>query len=403
MIDVVLSGIGGMGSVYVSALLDAGDERGVRIAGAADPEPERCPRLDELKARSIPLYSSLEAFYQERQADLAVISSPIHFHSAQTRLALSRGSFVLCEKPAAATIQDIRAMQAAEAETEKWTAVGFQWSFSPAIQTLKKDILSGDFGSPVRLKCLYLWPRDDAYFRRCDWAGKQHDGRGNWILDSPAQNAMAHDLHNMFYVLGRTVETSALPSAVEAELFRIYPIENFDTAAMRCLTTDGVEILFLVSHASLKDRGPIFRYEFEKAVVACDGRGAGVRADLADGSRRDYGDPDAEPMAKLWHSIEAVRNGGHPVCGLQAASSQVLCLNGAQDSMPRITEFPETSIRRVEDSFGNRLIADGLDEAFEACFDRFLLPSELGAPWARKGRKIPLDTYTFYPSFPAES
>jgi predicted dehydrogenase len=401
MIDVVLSGIGGMGGVYVSALLDAGDKHEARLVGAVDPQPERCPRLGELRARGVPLFPSLETFYHERRADLAVISSPIHFHAAQTRLALSRGSFVLCEKPAAATIQDVRAMQAAEAETEKWTAVGFQWSFSPAIQALKKDILSGDFGRPRRLKCLYLWPRDDAYFRRSDWAGKQHDGRGNWILDSPAQNAMAHDLHNMFYVLGQTVETNAFPAQVEAELFRIYPIENFDTAAMRCLTTDGVEILFLVSHASLEDRGPIFRYEFEKAVVACDGRGAGVRADLADGSRRDYGDPDTEPMAKLWQSIEAARNGGRPVCGLQAASSQVLCLNGAQESMPRITGFPETSVRRVEDGFGNRLVAEGLDEAFEACFERSLLPSELGAPWARQGLKISLDTYTFYPSFPA--
>ena len=401
MIDIVLSGIGGMGAVYVSALLDAGDEHDARLVGAVDPQPERCPRLDELRARNIPLYSSLETFYRERRADLAVISSPIHFHSAQTRLALSRGSFILCEKPAAATIQDVRSMQAAETETGKWTAVGFQWSFSSAIQVLKKDILSGDFGLPRRLKCLYLWPRDNAYFRRSDWAGKQHDGRGNWILDSPAQNAMAHDLHNMFYLLGQSVQTSASLAQVEAELFRIYPIENFDTAAMQCRTAGGVEILFLVSHASLEDRGPIFRYEFEKAVVACDGRGAGVRAVLADGSRRDYGDPDAEPMAKLWQSIEAVRNGGRPVCGLQAASSQVLCLNGAQESMPRIIDFPETSVRRVEDGFGNRLVAEGLDEVFATCFDRFLLPSELGAPWARKGRKIPLNTYTFYPSFSA--
>ncbi len=49
------------------------------------------------------------------------------------------------------------------------------------------------------------------------------DGKGHWILDSPANNAMAHDLHNMFYILGLTRETSARP----ARLIREKPQEEF--------------------------------------------------------------------------------------------------------------------------------------------------------------------------------
>jgi hypothetical protein len=58
-----------------------------------------------------------------------------------------------------------------------------------------------------------------------------HAGLG--IFDSPANNATAHFLHNMFYLLGATRETSAAPAVVQAELYRANAIENFDTAAIR--------------------------------------------------------------------------------------------------------------------------------------------------------------------------
>src|SRR5690606_17230028 len=109
----------------------------------------------------------------------------------------------------------------------------------------------------------------EAYYRRSGWAGKIRDPEGRWILDSPANNAMAHDLHNMFYVLGKKTDESAVPAWVEAELYRAYPIENFDTAAVRCRTADGVDVLFYVSHVPLAEKGPVFSYEFERATVSC--------------------------------------------------------------------------------------------------------------------------------------
>jgi len=43
--------------------------------------------------------------------------------------------------------------------------IGYQWSYSEGIQSLKKDILSGLFGKPIRMKSLCLWPRDFAYLQ----------------------------------------------------------------------------------------------------------------------------------------------------------------------------------------------------------------------------------------------
>jgi predicted dehydrogenase len=408
-VSLVMIGVGGMGAVYLQALLERKDEGLFRIVGAVDPQPNRCQQYVEMRAMGVPCFVSLQDFYRNRKADLAVLSSPIQLHMPQTTLALTKGTHVLCEKPAAGTIQEVRTAIEAEKASGRWVAVGYQWSFSPAVQALKDDIRSGLFGAAKKFKCLYLWPRDEGYYTRNDWAGKRRDADGAWVLDSPVQNAMAHDLHNMFYVLGKDKDSSAKPVEVEAELYRANAIENFDTAAARIKTEEGVEILFFVSHAADEDRGPVVRYEFEKGVVRCDSRASGLWAELPDGTRKEYGVPDAEPMNKLWQSIAGVREErARPLCGLAAAASQTLCMNGIQDSMAEIRDFPAGLVRAVEGTGSRRLavetpgsrrvVVDGLDEALARCYEAERLPSEMGLAWSAKGTVIDLREYAAFPS-----
>ena len=399
-ISIVLAGIGGMGAVYLEALLGELGSGRFRIAGAADPFPDRCPKLDVLARRGIPVYPDLEDFYARDIADLAIISSPHHFHAAQTILALSRGSHVLCEKPAAVTIQDSLAMRAAETQSGRRVSVGYQWSFNPAIQELKQDILSGRFGRARRVRCLYLWPRDFAYYARNAWAGRLKDDTGAWILDGPANNAMAHDLHNIFYLLGGAVETSARPIRAEAELCRAYPIENYDTAAARIWTDDGAEILFLATHVPEAERGPVCSFGFEYGTVFIEGRKTPIRAEFADGTEKEYGAPDAEPLRKLWMAIDGVRTGERPLCGLEAAESQTLGINGLQDSAPEVIPFPADLIRETGEEAGRRLAVEGLDAIFAAAYETWRLPSEIGTPWSRCGKAVDLTSYDRFPSRP---
>ena len=87
------------------------------------------------------------------------------------------------------------------------------------------------------------------------------------MLDSPANNAMAHFLHNALFLLGPAMDRSARPAEVQGELYRALPIESADTVACRVRTEAGADVLFLASHATELAIDPRFRLECDDAVI----------------------------------------------------------------------------------------------------------------------------------------
>lgn len=393
MINIVLAGIGGYGAGYVQELLKGEGAHPYRLAGTVDPYPDNSPFVKDLAERNIPNYKSLDKFYASSHADLAIISSPIQFHCEQTCLALSHGSHVLLEKPLSASVEDACRMIRTRDQAGKLVAVGYQWCYSSGILALKRDIAAGRFGRPKRFKTLVLWPRSDLYYAR-GWAGKQRDGRGNLILDSVANNATAHYIHNMFYVLGRNVDESARPARVTAELYRANPIENYDTAAMSVHTEDGVELLYWGTHAVRNSVGPLFCYEFENADITYNGNEHNglIVAKLHDGETIVYENPNLHNV-KLQAVIAAVCGEGGIACGLEAALSHTRCIDAMQRSMPEIGVFPEEIVRRgavlSNGETGNYV--EGLGDQLRQCYEQGTLPAEAGFAWAKTGREIRLD------------
>ncbi|MCK7482702.1 MAG: Gfo/Idh/MocA family oxidoreductase [Candidatus Moduliflexus flocculans] len=79
-VSLVMVGVGGMGAAYLQALLERKDEGLFRIAGAVDPQPNRCKQYIEMRAEGVPCFVNMADFYRNRKADLAVVSSPIQLH-----------------------------------------------------------------------------------------------------------------------------------------------------------------------------------------------------------------------------------------------------------------------------------------------------------------------------------
>ncbi len=397
-VKVALVGLGGYGFHYLEALLRDNPRYTAILVAAVEPYPEKARLIVDLERSSIPVFPQLNLLFDAGiSPDLVVISSPIPDHVSQSCLALEHGCHVLCDKPLGATVQDADRLIAAEKTAGRFVEIGYQWSYSSAIQKLKSEIQSRHWGRPQRFKALCLWPRDRAYYLRNDWAGRIRDAQGRWVLDSPANNAMAHFLHNLLYLLGGEAHLSAKPASVTAEAYRVFPIENYDSVACRILTEQNVELLFYASHAVPTAQGPIFQLAFEDTQVNCGSPDQEILCSDKQGRTISLGSPDSDPQfKKLLQSLKMAAGTEEfkAVCGPEAARSQTLCVNGIQESVGEPLDLSLTDWFREK---SDRLWIFGLAEAFQEAYRLGILPSELELAWTRQGKTVDLREYVFYP------
>lgn len=397
-VSVLTVAIGGYGFHYLKTLLDEYHPSRCRLAGVVDPMASESGLWPAVSRLGVPVRATIEEFYDEGfRADLAVIASPIHWHVPQSVVALEHGTLVLCDKPIGATIQEAEELIRTRDRSGRWVMIGYQWSFSDAVLSLKRDILAGLFGRPIRASALCCWPRDFGYYRRNDWAGRLRDAAtGRWVLDSPANNAMAHYLHNLFFLLGPEMHLSARPRSVQAEMYRAYAIESCDTATCRAITDQGAEVLFYASHATEGTIAPRFCLEFEEAVVTYGENGEGIVAVDRSGRRTTYGSPDdTSQFRKLEVALDRVSGAGPIICGPEAALSQTLCINGMHESVAEILLFPSAIVR--SETSPDRVCVPGLDDILLRSYRDKTLPAEMGASWAVAGRAVSLIDYHAFP------
>jgi predicted dehydrogenase len=381
-VRILMVGIGGYGDFYLRALESIQTRCNQGIVAVVDPMAKNSEHWVELDTKRTPLFDTIQEFTASGiTADLAVISSPIAFHADQACHALNTGMNVLCEKPLTATMAEAQRMIDAASKAEnngRFLEIGYQWSFSEAIQNLKKDVLTGVFGRPRTVKTWVAWPRKKSYYRRNSWAGCIHDKHGRPVYDSPANNATAHFLHNMLFVLGPQMDQSASPVTVESECYRANPIENFDAACCRVKTEQGADALFYTAHCVEKEIGPVFKFEFDHAVVDYPVNGL-IRATFADGTIQEYGDPNSRPERKLIHCLERIAGvvgENTTICSAEAAAAQTACINALQKA-PILT-FPAERVRVKAEKDGDSLTyVVGLEEIMGEAFEKERLLSEV--------------------------
>jgi predicted dehydrogenase len=387
-VRVLMAAIGGYGEHYLHALLDEVPAGRATLAGVVDPLARQSAAWRRVSGAGVPVVDDIDEFFAAGyRADLTVVASPIHFHVPQSVAALAAGSHVLCEKPLGAVLPDVDRLVEARDRAGRFVMIGYQWSFSEAILRLKRDLLEGRYGRPLRIATLCAWPRHAAYYGRNTWAGCLRDrGTGAWVLDSPANNAMAHFLHNALFLLGTSLERSTVPVSVAAELARAYPIESADTVAGRIITDGGCEVLFLASHVTEHPIDPCFRVECERGVVTFGETVRQIEGTTEDGRVTDYGDPGATPQfQKLFLALERVRQPGAVVCGVEAAAAQTVCVTAMHESAQGIVPFPVVLRRGRPD---DRVHVVGLEDELRRCYRAGTLPSEIGCPWASPGRRV---------------
>ncbi|WP_080875931.1 Gfo/Idh/MocA family protein [Oceanobacillus timonensis] len=381
--EIVIIGAAGYGEIYLEALQK--ENRLSWIKGIVDVHPERSAFFSVFRQMNIPIYNSVESFYEVNTADLAIIATPIHLHAQQAITAMLNGSNVLCEKPVSGSLQEAEKMREVEHQTNRFLAIGFNWSFSESVHQLKEDIIAGLYGEPICGKTVVLWPRNEDYYNRSNWAGKLFGPNNEPIFDSIANNATSHFFHHLFFVLGEQMEQSAKVNKFDVELYRANSIETFDTCAIRAKTDKAVKLLYFASHAVDEEYGPVFELEFEKAIIQYK-NGGPIKATFTDGTEKYYDDPEKEHINKLNVCIKATMEGHKEICcSIDSAYSHLLGIHYMHEAFTNIPFFPSNEIKKNKDRL---TYVQGLAASLKECYRQQSLPSELNFHWAEKYKSI---------------
>ena len=360
-------GIGGFGGIHVQAVEDLESQGKARLDAAVVIDPENHPeKLAEFKTRNVRVYDTLDELLDAGGVDYITLPVGIHHHAPLTIACLEAGFNVVCEKPLAATIQDADRLIEARNKAGKIVLVGYQSIYAPSTQTIKTRLLEGRLGTLHAIRIKGGWPRDNTYYNRNEWAGRLTLDNGTWVLDSPINNAMAHDLNNAMYLCGGSQHESAEPETVQAELYRAHDIETLDTASLR-IRANGVNVTIGLSHATQENFNPIMALDCEKGSAEWSRSSAVIRYD--NGAEEIFDEQNLQDHnGPVENAIDILRNGADPLCPPEIARAQTLCINGAHESCPTIKTVPGHHVQAVKRNDGLFQVVNGLDDLLVRSF-----------------------------------
>src|SRR4051794_36588915 len=150
---ILLVGVGRMGEAHLEALLACPD---VELVGVAEADTARRARLPE----GLFAVESFERLFQEREADAALISLPLHLHGLALKAAFAAGLDGPKEGPLGRDLEEARRfVDRARAAGRKLVLLE-QAVTHPVFETLVARFREGRYGEPVMLTMIntFRWP-----------------------------------------------------------------------------------------------------------------------------------------------------------------------------------------------------------------------------------------------------
>jgi predicted dehydrogenase len=247
-----LIGAGGFGRAHLDTLSALEQHGEVRLSAVCDPGIHRMDDIKaDLVARGVRLYEDYSDMLEKEDGlDAVSIATPVPYHFRMAEACLKKDLFIYLEKPPVPMLEQWRVL--ADADTGNRIAIGFQLIEFEWSQRLKQCLVEGRFGELQEIRGTACWARGNGYYQRANWAGRLMLG-DEPVFDGPATNALAHLVHEIMFLAGANVESFAVPSTIEAALFRGQPIESYDTAFIRGNLRDAAKFRVAVSHSCATD------------------------------------------------------------------------------------------------------------------------------------------------------
>ena len=397
MLNTAIIGISGYGNTHYGDLLRRRERGEINLLGAAvvnqSEEAEKCAFLQSIGCRIFDSHTAMLSALRG-QLDLCFIPTGIDLHAEMAIAAMQAGANVLIEKPAAATVQDVIAMQKAERETSRRVGVGFQISCQEQIPKIRAFCHSREFGAVKAIRGLGVAPRNAAYYRRNQWAGRLKK-TGRWILDSPYNNAFAHYLH-LALLFSAPPEQMPRFRSVQAQLFRVNPgLECADNGCILAVSQSGIPVYFYASHTPEQMNG---------VRIVIDGAHGSVEWSLRKTVFRLGNESVTEEntggLALRDRMLDALFGACHGknrgfCCDLELAALHTLVVNAAHDSSP-VAEVPRHDAEPCAENGVERWKLRGFDEECAAAWSRGRLLDRRKFPWLEESQTVSVENYRFF-------
>jgi len=130
MMKIAIIGLGAMGKNHYRILKDL--EESATIVGLCD--------AVTLEGYSEPCYTNVEEMLEHTKPDAVIIATPTFLHKEVALQCIERGVHLFIEKPAAATAEDARIIQAAAEKKGIKSCVGHVERFNPVVQALQDEL-----------------------------------------------------------------------------------------------------------------------------------------------------------------------------------------------------------------------------------------------------------------------
>ncbi|MEU4443866.1 DUF6807 family protein [Actinosynnema sp. NPDC050801] len=358
---VVLAGASGYGRLYLREIAALEASGLVRLTGVCEVGP-----LDGEARRLIgdrPVREDLSALMAD--ADIGIVSTPMHTHVPLAHQVLAAGRHLLLEKPPTPTLADWREL--VDRSAGRVVQVGFQSLGSHAVHRLAGLMRSGVLGEIRGIGVQGTWSRDDNYYTRAPWAGRRTlDGVP--VVDGALTNPFAHGVATALALDGSTGVDDV--HDIELELLRSRAIEADDTSCLRLRTGRGTVVVVAVTLCAEVVREPVL-------IV----HGSRKRAELhytehrlvIDGVEERY--RHDSPLRNL---LDHLGDPGVPLNAPLAATGAFMRVLEAVRTAPDPAPIDPAWLRRN----GKRVDVDGVDHVVAKAAEHLRTFAELDVPWS---------------------
>ncbi|HTZ08981.1 MAG TPA: Gfo/Idh/MocA family oxidoreductase [Acidimicrobiales bacterium] len=183
-LGVGLVGCGMIGQIHADGLRKMAEDGEIVAVGAADPSPGSRDAVE----RNCPFgYLSDDArkVIEDPAVEAVMITSPTATHRDLVLATLEAGKALLCEKPLAPSIDDVRFLCDAVEASGRTAQVGFHSRFHPIPARLRQAVTSGELGAAMAytLRDDQYWPTGDVVPGHSSWRSARSEAGGGALLE----------------------------------------------------------------------------------------------------------------------------------------------------------------------------------------------------------------------------